>query len=133
MILLSTMGRENVAVLGCTLKSTESSKNGTYVIQTLPDLKWAIKNKGVYRGPITVIVSGATDGTVQGGSGTGVINPSGNDDWNMENKGKPIRENDESEEITISGTIPPSTPGTFTMKVKVEKSGQTDSKKWSVE
>jgi hypothetical protein len=129
MILLNIMASENIAVLGCTLESTEQSKSGTYVIATLPSTKWKIGNKGVYRGPITVTITGATDGSVQGGTGSGVINPSGDDNWTMEKKGKLIRKDDESEEITISGTIPPSTPGTFTMKVKVSDAGQN---KWSV-
>ncbi len=119
------MGRENLALLGAVLESTETNKVGTYLIVTPPDVKWKIDGKGVYRGTIQVLKTAATNGNVINGSGSGVINPSGDDDWNMENAGNFIRQNDESEEITISGIIPPGTPGTFTMKVKIKNSGQS--------
>ena len=80
--------------------------------------------KGIYTSPLSVTVSGYTDASISGGSGTGVINSTA-----LKNKvdGSAVMLEGDSGEVVLSGTNPQSgSPVTgYTVTVKIISAGQT--------
>lgn len=107
------------AVQGCTLSL--SSGTGLVNITTPPSNKVKFDGKGIYMGTITVSISGYTNGTITGGIGIGYISGSSENNSFGSNL---VRENDESGQITITGTKPNGNPGTATVTVKIADAGQ---------
>lgn len=80
--------------------------------------------KGVYTGPMNIAVSGYSDSAISGGSGSGVINSTAN---NNKIDGKPVMLEGDSGEVVLSGTNPQSgSPITgYTVTVKIVSAGQS--------
>ena len=107
------------AVQGCT--PSLSSGTGLVNITTPPSSKVKFDGKGIYMGTITVSISGYTNGIITGGIGTGTISGSSE---NTSFGSNLVRENDESGQITVTGTLANGNKGEATVTVKIADAGQ---------
>ena len=117
---------KNIAVLGCTVSFTTaySGQSGTKIILSSPSTKVKAGSIFCYKGTITVMITGGSNGTISNATGTGTITPTA-----TKTKAESqfvIRVDDESSEITMTGTktSPPYT-GTYTTKVYISDAGQS--------
>jgi len=120
------MSLKYVAVLGCTLTFENPSHSGSISIITPPSLNTFVDNKGVYAGVLNISISDGTDGTVEESIGTGTITPTAI--YSYIDGNLVIRVDDESNTITMNGTIPGTPPvaGSYTTKVKISNANQNN-------
>lgn len=83
--------------------------------------------KGIYTSPMQISVSGYSDSSISGGSGTGVINSTAQ---NNKIDGSAIMLEGDSGEVVLNGTNPQSgSPVTgYTVSVKIISAGQSTTK-----
>ena len=116
------MALKNVANKACTVAVTAGG-TGNASITTSESSKVKANEQGVYRGPISVTVSGATSGDCSGATGVGIINPSAE---KMKADGLlVIREGDKKENVNVVGVLPNSQPCDFDVTIEITNAGQT--------
>ena len=95
----------------------------TSTASTNSKIKIGEVSKGIYTGPMAISVSGYTDGSISGGSGTGVINSSAQ---KVTVDTLPVILEGDSGDVVLTGTNPQSGAPVsgYTVKVKVISAGQ---------
>lgn len=109
---------KNVATGNLTLNVSAASINPS----KQPSDSETIDGSGVYTSPLPIIISGYTDTSISGGSGTGVINSSAQ--FNTIDGDLVMLEGD-NVDILVTGVKPGTdTPTTKTINVKIQSAGQ---------
>ena len=115
---------KKIAVQGCTV-IIDAPNTGNAIITGSPSQKCTQDDVPIYEGNmLAVTVSNCSNGTCGNASGSGFIRGS-SEKTNTDANGV-IREDDESDDITVNGTLiaSPHSACSFTVKVKVQNAGQ---------
>ena len=117
------MAENFIAVQGAILIPKEPPVTAALTIVTPPDPKWNIDNKKVYKHQLTILISGAAQGTcLQTGTTTTTLD--GDGDWNIDGSDL-VRENKDGQTVTINGTdTVTSAPCSFSLTPKIQSAGQ---------
>lgn len=118
------MAKKEIAVDGMTLEFVNPSDSGSLSIVTSPSTKGKAENKEIYKGNVTVSVSGFENSSVSAGSGAGVLIPT-TIKTKLENEFV-LREEDTG---TLTGTgtnkTPPPATLPFSTSIKISDAGQS--------
>lgn len=115
-----------IAINGLTLTIT-NALSGNAVIQTSPSTVSKINGSGIYRGPLTINVTGFEDATISSGIGTGVLQPTSQ---SLKVDGMNVNFINDSVDINVSGPLKsdPSKTGTSVAHVVITDAGQSEVK-----
>lgn len=122
------MSESLIAVQGAVLIPKEAGVTASLLITTPPDPKWNINDKKIFKGILSIQITGAVEGACTQ-SATQITTLQGDADWNI-NGEDIVRENKEGNTVTINGTLPNSSSCSFALTPKIQSAGQT---KWKVE
>lgn len=111
---------ENVAVEGLTFSTSGASTVGEITINSTPSSKTSASGKGVYRGPLSITLTGFGISGCESGVGNGSIPPTSTKE--LVDGLAPIREGDQVV-ITVTGTTGTSSCE-FPVTIKVDSAGQ---------
>lgn len=116
-----------IAVEGCSLELS----SGEALVKTITTSASTVskcEGLGIYRGTITISISGYTGGSIVASSGSGVGTLTGTAEYVTVENFPVVLEDDESEDILIIGVDQDGDPAKETITVTVSSAGQSSVK-----
>lgn len=113
------MPLKNIAVQGCTLNEPTAS------ITTPPSTKVKADGKPVYRGTLTISITGYTGQGISGGAGVGTLTGSAQ---KIKIESQPAVLEGDQATISVTGATPAGPPATVPVTVSIQNAGQDKAK-----